>query len=386
MVVNRSARLNAIYHRVMMVAMTAGSVLNAVWGMGQDARVIEIIILAVLYVLIGTIGWTRLLRQNDKKQIYGYFIIQAVILIALSTLETVTSHKITSGGAPVVPLLLQSAILAKGERRIFASAVFIGQVITVLFFLPLSEVLPPAIFYAVIMYSILYIGRIVEREEEARAVVNEVNRKLTEYTHQAEELAVAKERNRLAREIHDNLGHYLTAVNMQIEAAMAVMNSDGDRAVHALERAQSLTKEGLSEVRRAVAAMRAAPIEARPLHEAIQMLVQENQASGMPTHYQIEGTIRPCSAQVELALYRIAQEGLTNIRKHSRAKRADLILNYCKPTAVTLCVQDDGVGSAQTDSGFGLLGVQERVKLLGGTLVIGGAPGQGFTLQVELPG
>lgn len=381
-----TSRLASIDHRLILVAMTIGSLFNALAGAGPNTPVGLLAALVALYIVVGIFGWEFSQRREQKQYIYGYFLLQGLILISLSAIEMAASHKITSIAAPLVPLLFQSAVLKKHERFLVAGFVYLGQLIGSLTYLSVSDLFLPAVFYAVMIISVLYFGRIIEREEEAHAVLDEANRKLTEYASQAEELAAAKERNRLAREIHDNLGHYLTAVNMQIEAAMALMESDGDRAKQSLERAQSLTKEGLAEVRRAVAAMRAAPIEARPLHEAIQMLVEEQQATGITTYYQIEGSIRPCSAQTELALYRIAQEGLTNIRKHAQASRADLILDYCKPNAIQIRLQDDGIGSNNTDSGFGLLGVRERVKLLGGNLEIKTTPGQGFVLQVELPG
>jgi signal transduction histidine kinase len=86
-----------------------------------------------------------------------------------------------------------------------------------------------------------------------------------------------------------------------------------------------------------------------------------------------------------MTLYRIAQEGLTNIRKHAQAKQADLILSYQDAGCVRLTIQDDGLGSGEAEGGFGLIGVRERVNLLGGKLDIQSKPGAGFRLQVELP-
>ncbi|MBZ0290842.1 MAG: sensor histidine kinase, partial [Anaerolineae bacterium] len=224
-----------------------------------------------------------------------------------------------------------------------------------------------------------------ERAAQTSHQLDETNRKLTEYAAQAEELATLRERNRLAREIHDNLGHYLTAVNMQIEAAMAVLSTDQERTLQALVKAQTLTKEGLSEIRRSISALRANPIENRALHEALLLLVEEHRAAGNVVEFEVVGDIRPCSAALEMTFYRIAQEGLTNIRKHAKAARADLTLSYSHPRCVRLTLRDDGVGSSEPDGGFGLLGIRERVHLLGGTLNIQTSLGHGFTLQVELP-
>lgn len=224
------------------------------------------------------------------------------------------------------------------------------------------------------------------REREGRAELDEVNRQLRQYAAQVEELATVKERNRLAREIHDGLGHYLTAINVQIEAARAVMDGDRPRALDALHKAQTLTQEGLAEVRRSVAALRASPTESRPLPEAVAVLVEECRAAGIATELVVNGEARPLPPQAELTLYRAAQEGLTNVRKHAHVSSASVRLDYRGDGSVRLTVQDDGVGSDEASGGFGLLGVRERVQLLGGKVDIRTAPGQGFTLEVEVPG
>jgi signal transduction histidine kinase len=202
---------------------------------------------------------------------------------------------------------------------------------------------------------------------------------------QIEDLATVKERNRLAREIHDGLGHYLTVVNVQIEAARAVLESDRPRALDALHKAQSLAQEGLAEVRRSVAALRASPVKNRPLPETVKMLVDEGRAAGLAVKLVIEGEPRLLSAPAELTLYRAAQEGLTNVRKHSSATSAEVLLDY-QNEGVRLVVHDDGGGTDDPSGGFGLLGVRERVYLLGGSVDVRTALGQGFTLEVEVPG
>jgi signal transduction histidine kinase len=233
--------------------------------------------------------------------------------------------------------------------------------------------------------AVVLLGHLIVSEERIREMLNDNNRKLTEYAAQVEDLATAKERNRLAREIHDNVGHYLTAVNMQIEAARAIMETDPAKAQQTLVKAQTLTKEGLAEIRRSVSALRANPVEARPLHEAIELLVEEHRTSGLDVNYQVRGVIRPVSAAVEITLFRIAQEALTNVRKHARATHADLLLQYTDAQHVNLKIDDNGSGSTENGSGFGLLGIQERLKLFGGTLNIDNRQGHGFTLLAEIP-
>jgi signal transduction histidine kinase len=222
-------------------------------------------------------------------------------------------------------------------------------------------------------------GVLVEKLESA-------NHQLAAYAVQAEELAATNERNRMAREIHDNLGHYLTIINVQLEAARHVIDEDSDRALEAINTAQRLTKEGLTEVRRSVTSLRDSPVTGRPLPEAIESLVDETRRAGIVTEFAVRGDRRHLETGTKMILYRTAQEGLTNVRKHARASRVDLMLDYSDPDQVRLSVQDNGVGTVSVDNGgFGLLGVNERVGSVGGNVELKTAPGRGFTLDVSIP-
>jgi signal transduction histidine kinase len=223
-----------------------------------------------------------------------------------------------------------------------------------------------------------------ERAEQLMAELEAANLQLSAYATQAEELAMTQERNRLAREIHDNLGHYLTTVNVQIEAARAVMASDPDRAMDAMNKAQELTQKGLARVRESVAALRESPVRNRSLDKAISSLVREAQSSGIVTEFTIAGEPRALEHKVALALYRAAQEGLTNVRRHARASRVDVELDF-QPDQVCLEVRDNGAGAAETTGGFGLLGIRERMQLLGGRLQIRTGVGKGFCLMASVP-
>jgi signal transduction histidine kinase len=209
------------------------------------------------------------------------------------------------------------------------------------------------------------------------------NDKLRAYADQVEENATLTERNRLAREIHDSLGHYLTVVIVQIEAAIAMRESEHERSIDSLRKAQGLAQKGLAEVRRSVTALRL-PVGSRSLIDSMNALFEECRASGVNTDFQLQGT--PCRLPplAELALYRAAQEGLTNVHKHSRAKSATITLEYSEDT-VRLIVHDDGIGRDNSEQGFGLIGLRERVQLLGGEVKIATGANQGFTLEIVLP-
>lgn len=215
----------------------------------------------------------------------------------------------------------------------------------------------------------------------------DANTRLADYAIQAEELATIQERNRLAREIHDNLGHYLTVVNVQINAARAMLERDPSQADMALEKAARLTQDGLAAIRQSISALRESPLGRRTLPEAVAALASETQAAGIIAEFQVKGIARTLDPRTELTLFRAAQEGLTNVRKHARASRVDLTLNYDNITRVSLMVRDNGLGrnAATTTSGFGLLGLEERARQLGGCVAVETAPGAGYCLTVELP-
>jgi signal transduction histidine kinase len=173
---------------------------------------------------------------------------------------------------------------------------------------------------------------------------------------------------------------------MQIKAARAVLAADPSRADTVLAKAQGQAEEALREVRRSVGALRepAVPV---PLPEALKALAEENTAAGVPTGLEVAGVVRALSEEAREALYRAAQEALTNVRKHARATRAELTLDYSRPALVLLEVRDDGVGvgaGARQEGGFGLLGIAERAAYAGGRMTLEPLPGTGTLLRVEV--
>ena len=133
------------------------------------------------------------------------------------------------------------------------------------------------------------------------------------------------------------------------------------------------------------AALRASPTASLPLADALAKLIEQWNTADAHVALVVTGAIRPLTPQADLTLYRAAQEALTNIGKHARATRVNLTLDYSDRQTISLKVEDDGCGSADSQGGFGLLGVRERAQLLGGTMRVSTATGQGFTLEVELP-
>lgn len=249
-------------------------------------------------------------------------------------------------------------------------------------------------FSFAILFTIVFTMLTVQSERARHEVqrlageLGQANRQLREYVVQAEELSASRERNRIAREIHDSLGHFLTVANMQLQAARTLWVAEPDRAREAVTKAQLLTQEGLQDIRRSVAALRASPLENQSLADALDQLAVANASAETRVEFQLLGEPRRLSSPAELSLYRAGQEGLTNVRKHSKAGHTRVILDFQTRSKVALTVADDGVGAEQSgvSVGFGLLGLRERAQLLEGELRIETTPGEGFTLTFEVPG
>jgi len=344
----------------------------------------------IAFAVIGTIGFARCHRIGSLPVTLTYFVVE----IALFLIVVAVSQAPGETGLMLLPLAAQTVVVLPRRWMLMVCAVVVMAVAVPTGLASnwqnavqaAAGYLAGVVFVVAFTYLALREERTRTEVERLAADLREANEKLRAYAVQAEELATTQERNRLAREIHDGLGHYLTAINMQLQAARAVWSSNPPRAADALGKAQTLTREALADVRRSVAALRAAPTENRSLPEALAPLIEESRAAGIQTELIVNGAPRPVSPQAGLALYRAAQEGLTNVRKHAQASRVDLRLDFDEAATICLVVQDDGVGSQQTDGGFGLVGLRERVRHLGGDVCIRTTAGQGFALEVKVPG
>jgi len=338
--------------------------------------------LGAAYLVVGTYGFAICRRSGSLLAGIGYFVVQLLLAASLILLRGSTGEL----ALILLPLAGQSALLLPLPGMV--PVCFLIYVTLVMPFLSRGrwvDAIALALIYGTGIVFVVVFTRVAASEREARTALAEANQLLRDHAAQVEELATTKERNRLAREIHDSLGHYLTVVNVQIGAAQAILDQDRPRALDHLSNAQALTQEGLAEVRHSVAALRASPTESRQLPEALARLAEQWNAAGLRTRFAVAGTARSLTPQVNLTLYRAAQEALTNVGKHAHATSVDLYLDYRNEESVHLSVKDDGVGSDNSGGGFGLLGVRERVQQLSGAVRVRTDSGKGFALEMELP-
>ena len=223
-----------------------------------------------------------------------------------------------------------------------------------------------------------YARRLRERTAEAERLVVELRESRAA---QAEAAALA-ERQRLAREVHDVLAHTLSGLLVQLEGARLVAEQEGSPELAAtLEQAHGLARSGLQETRRAIGMLRDDQL---PGPESLPALVRDfERDTGVPCRLDVSGTPRPYGPQARLALYRVAQEALTNVRRHAAAQRVELALDH-SPAGARLTVQDVGVSAAPAGAGYGLTGMRERAELLGGTLTAT-ATDRGFRVELWVP-
>jgi two-component system NarL family sensor kinase len=207
---------------------------------------------------------------------------------------------------------------------------------------------------------------------------------------QSMQLGVVKERNRLAREIHDTLAQGLTAISLQLETADALLEAGGDPEIVSskVREALLLTRANLEEARRSVLDLRAAPLDGRDLQTALAGLCRQySEGHRLGVQFEAVGGEAPLPVRVEVGLYRIAQEALANVVQHAQAGRVHVHL-VVQPGQARLAIDDDGRGfdpERVAQDRFGLKGLNERVHLLGGEFELQTKPGAGTRLEVCIP-
>lgn len=328
--------------------------------------------LGAAFLVLGTVGWIWV--ERAKRSLMP-LLIAGLLAVSLAGLW------ISRGGVMLMlmPLIGFAVIYGSIRWGIVVTALVLATNVGIALDAGASLVqtyssstgfIPGAVFA-------ILIGKLIVHEREMR-------QQMRRYAVEVEELATTRERNRIARDIHDSVGHYLTVVNVQIEAARAILAKDSAAANECLTRAQELARQGLSDLRRSVAMLRDGNTQNRPFGIALASLVDDCRAQGLETSLAVDGVPRPLTPAVEYTLFRTAQEALTNITKHAQATKARVTLRYGEHD-VSLAVVDDGVGAVMTDGGFGIIGLRERATLINGTLSTRTSVGHGFTIEVRVP-
>ena len=243
------------------------------------------------------------------------------------------------------------------------------------------------------LFLVLMLVNTLLSERQAQEDLATAHQQLRQYAYQAEELAAVQERNRIARDIHDSLGHALTALNIQLQTAVMLWQHEPVRAEPFLQQARQLGVTAMQEVRKSVQALREDKPAQQSLSQTIAAVVDDfRQGTGIETQMQIIGQTAtmanmPMSTVIVNALYRIVQEALTNISKYAQATTVKVEIEVTSEI-VRLIVVDNGRGfdrGSSIGTGFGLQGMQERMGVLGGKFSLETELGKGCRIEVEVP-
>jgi signal transduction histidine kinase len=246
------------------------------------------------------------------------------------------------------------------------------------------------IFFGGVVFTVAWVigfllGRKLEEADTARARAERLAR-----DREAEaRAAVAEERARIARELHDVVGHSVSVMTVQASGVRRLLREDQQREREALLIVERTGREALAEMRRMVGVLRrpeeAPALAPQPSLEHVERLVEQAREAGLPVDLRVQGEAVELPAGVDLTAYRLVQEGLTNALKHANASHAEVVVNYVDG-AIEVTVSDDGKGVGNgAGGGHGLVGMRERVSVYGGELDAGPQPGGGYRLRARLP-
>jgi signal transduction histidine kinase len=226
------------------------------------------------------------------------------------------------------------------------------------------------------------IANLVKVQREQRQSLTDANKRLAQHASTVEQLTISRERNRVARELHDVLAHTLSGIAVELEGLRAMLGRDTEQSSALLNHSLQATREGLAESRRALQELRAKPLEDLGLVLAIKSLAESIAGRvGYKIEATVDNNLGDLSVEMEQCIYRITQEALTNIADHAQAESAQLTLKR-EGLQIKLVIADDGCGFdpvsiAKSDDKYGLRGMRERAEMIGGDLSIESRIGKG---------
>lgn len=374
--------------------------LNGMTGCSQDAPIDAVYGIGFLVLLLLALEWFEQNRFPDSPPRWTILLLLGA---KMAVIEGVVALDCSIVSLFLYPMIPYSAYFALSGRSSFIISFFYialniwraGRLNSVWYLDP--TVTTNMLAFTFVMLFVPLVAYIIRMDDEHRQRTEQLLMDLAEshtqlqaYTDQVADLAATEERNRLARDIHDTLGHYLTAVNIQLEKALLYQQRNPEEANQAIRDAKKAAEEALHDVRRSVSALRN-PRARFSLVDSLEKLIRGVNCDEMAVDLQILGDETAYPSSVMIALYRAAQEGLTNIQKHAGASKVELYVELGDQQAC-LILKDNGHGfdpamlaGTAVQPGFGLRGIHERLELLRGQLSLDSSLHQGTVLTVTVP-
>jgi signal transduction histidine kinase len=370
------------------------------------ARLYLFLLLVESAILLGYLSWSWLREQLGKAYLPLALIYASTVPIfeqglamLLREANILQGDSATTGVWGLLILLLVPLILVSWQYSLAAVVGFISgtAILEILVIVPIglvAEIQIRAPIGALVVRSLLFllIGsilvRLMKAQREQREALAAANLELARHASIIEQLATSRERNRLARELHDTLAHTLSGLAVQLEAVQSLWDSDQEAVREMLYEAQETTRLGLKESRRAIQALRASPLEDLGLALALRDLARSAEArADLSLELHLPDHIDDWPSEIEQGLYRIAEQSIANVVQHAEAHHLTLTLEQ-GDGRLTLIVRDDGRGfdpeEVEGEGRFGLKGMHERARLIGGELVIDSHPGRGASVQLTV--
>ncbi|WP_199194207.1 sensor histidine kinase [Pleurocapsa sp. CCALA 161] len=311
---------------------------------------------------------------------FGSFIVAGISLSwFLGSLYLLVKNSFSNLNVQQVPAIITPGIKPEIIYQLYSNE---GQLKALI----INMAINITILFCLITVFVFVLVNALMSEYRSRQELGTVNKQLRKYALLIEDRAMLQERNRIAREIHDSLGHSLTAQNIQLANALLYLRSNLDRAETFLAEAKKLGSHALQDVRHSVATLRSDPLQGKSLKVAIAELVKDLEyRTEITFHYQSEiPDLLP--NETTSTVYRIVQEALTNMIKHSEATEVkislQLVVNYLE-----VQIQDNGTGfdPQENTTGFGIQGMRERTTALGGNFNLISLPGKGCHIIATIP-
>ncbi|TYQ16591.1 UNVERIFIED_CONTAM: histidine kinase [Acetivibrio alkalicellulosi] len=224
---------------------------------------------------------------------------------------------------------------------------------------------------------------LLSKLEEKNHELETNNKYLKDYAATAEELAVSRERNRFARDVHDSIGHTMSVLLSLLGACTVSCKNDKNIKIK-LEKALAITKEGLTELRRSVYGLCSKNLDTYNLINALKKLIKEFEATGVKLDLSIEGNYIERGLKYSDTIYNVCKEALTNSLKHGKATQVNIFIEFT-PSLTRIFIFDNGIGCLNTNKGMGLSGMEQRIQKVNGNIIYGSDGEKGFSIHAEIP-
>mgnify|MGYP002381627485 CR=1 FL=1 len=311
-------------------------------------------------------------------------------IVAMETISADFSNNAAFNDASFMLALYSLGANTQG-KRLWAGAATLMVIVTVLFLTESDSPMTPVWFaFAALFLSGPWLVGVVmrlRRESERVAVARAIELELRQDEHA--QFAVQAERNRIARELHDVVAHAISVTVVQARGGQRILDTNPERAREAFGAILATGEQAMGEMRRLLGMLRQdgerGALAPQPSIDQLTELVEQVRSTGLDVELRVEGEPRPLPPGVDISAYRIVQEALTNVVRHAGPAVAKVSVDY-RPGSVEVSVVDNGRGGLEpTRGGHGIIGISERVALIGGTLAVGPNPAGGFAVRALLP-